>query len=69
MMFGKKKKQIAFLIGCLWHYIKMIDNVQDFDRATSCITDLAIKLNIDWNVVTDGAKAYETWDAFQSDCL
>lgn len=69
MMFGKKKKQIAFLVGCLWHYIKMIDDVQDFDRATSCITDLAIRLNIDWNVVTDGARAYETWDAFQSGCL
>lgn len=68
-MFKKKKKKIAFLIGCLWYYIKMIDDVQDFEKATECITDLAIKLNIDWKMVEDGAKAYATWDAFQSGCL
>lgn len=68
-MFRKKKEKIAFLIGCIWYYIKMIEDVQDLVRATDCITNLAIKLNIDWNMVEDGAKVYATWDAFQSGCL
>lgn len=68
-MFRKKKEKIAFLIGCLWYYIKMIEDVQDLEKATECITNLAIKLNIDWNMVEDGAKSYATWDAFQSGCL
>lgn len=64
-----KKRNITFLLGCLWFYIKRINDVECFAKATEIITELCIRLGVDWELVQNGAKAYETWDAFQSDCL
>lgn len=69
MVFGKKKKNIAFLLGCLWYYIKRIDNAEDFAKATDFMTELCVKLGIEWEAVNNGEMAYQTWDAFQSGCL
>ena len=40
MLFGKKKKRITFLLGCLWYYIKRIEDVNRFLEATDIITDV-----------------------------
>ena len=69
MLFGNKKKRIAFLLGCLWYYIKRIEDVNRFAEATEIITDICVELGIDWEQVNNAEKAYKTWTAFQSGCL
>ena len=69
MLFGTKKKRIAFLLGCLWYYIKRIEDVNRFAEATEIITDICVELGIDWEQVNNAEKAYKTWTAFQSGCL
>ena len=60
LMTRNKKKNIGFLIGCIWYYIKRIENVQAFADATSILTELTVKLCIDWNTVESAEKIYET---------
>ena len=69
MLFGKKKKRIAFLLGCLWYYIKRMEDVSRFVEATDIITDVCVELGIDWEQVNNAEKAYQTWVSFQSGCL
>ena len=69
MLFGKKKKRIAFLLGCLWYHIKRIEDVNRFSEATEIMTTVCVELGIDWEQVNNAEKAYQTWDAFQSGCL
>ena len=69
MLFGKKKKHIAFLLGCLWHYIKHIEDVNRFAEATDIMTNVCVELGIDWEQVNDAERTYKTWVAFQSGCL
>ena len=69
MLFGKKKKRIAFLLGCLWYYIKRMEDVSSFVETTDIITDVCVELGIDWEQVNNAEKAYQTWVAFQSGCL
>ena len=63
MLFGKKKKRIAFLLGCLWYYIKRMEGVSRFAEATDIITDVCVELGIDWEQV----KNAETWYTSQSE--
>ena len=58
MLFSKKKKRIAFLLGCLWYYIKRIEDVDGFAEATDIMTDVCVELGIDWEQVSDAEKAY-----------
>ena len=69
MLFGKKKKRIAFLFGCLWYYIKRIEDVNRFAEATDIMADVCVELGIDWEKVNNAEKAYKTWTDFQSGCL
>ena len=69
MLFGKKKKRIAFLLGCLWYYIKRTEDVKRFSEATDILTTVCVELGIDWEQVNNAEKAYQTWTAFQSGCL
>ena len=69
MLFGKKKKRIVFLFGCLWYYINRMEDVNRFVEATDIITTVCVELGIDWEQVNNAEKAYQTWDAFQSGCL
>ena len=69
MLLGKKKKHITFLLGCLWHYIKRIEDVSRFLEATYIMANVCVELGIDWEQVMDAERAYQTWDAFQSGCL
>lgn len=69
MLFGKKKKYIAFSLGCLWYYIKRIEDVDRLAEATSIMKNVCKELRIDWEQVMDAERAYQTWDAFQSGCL
>ena len=69
MLLGKKKKHITFLLGCLWHYIKHIEDVNRFAEATDIMTNVCVELGINWEQVNDAERAYQTWDAFQSGCL
>ena len=61
MLFGKKKKRITFLLGCLWFYIKRIEDVNRFLEATDIITDVCVDLRIDWEQVNNAEKAYVRW--------
>ena len=69
MLFGKKKKRITFLLGCLWYYIKRMEDVRRFVEATDIMTDVCVEMGIDWEQVTNAEKAYQTWYASQSECL
>ena len=69
MLFGKKKKRISFLLGCLWYYIKRMEDVSRFVEATDIMTTVCVELGIDWEKVNNAEKTYQTWDAFQSGCL
>ena len=69
MLFGKKKKRIAFLLGCLWYYIKRMEDVNRVLEATDIMANVCIELGIDCEQVNNAGKAYQTWDAFQSGCL
>lgn len=68
MLFGKKKKRIVFLFGCLWYYIKRMEDVRRFVEATDIMTDVCVDLGIDWEQVNNAEKAYQTWYASQSEC-
>ena len=49
MLFGKKKKRIAFLLGCLWYYIKRIEDVNSFAEATEILTNtLTGETSVGW---------------------
>ena len=61
MLFGKKKKRIAFLLGCLWYYIKRIEDVNRFSEATDIMTTVCVELGIDWEQVNNAEKAYVRW--------
>ena len=61
MLFGKKKKRIAFLLGCLWYYIKRIEDVDRFAEATDIMTDVCVELGIDWEEVNNAEKSYVRW--------
>ena len=61
MLFGKKKKRITFLLGCLWYYIKRIEDVNRFSEATEIMTTVCVELGIDWEQVTNAEKAYVKW--------
>lgn len=61
MLFGKKKKRIAFLFGCLWYYIKRMEDVRRFVEATDIMTTVCVDLGIDWEQVNNAEKAYVRW--------
>ena len=61
MLFGKKKKRIAFLLGCLWYYIKRMEDVSRFAEATKIMTTVCVELGIDWGQVNNAEKAYVRW--------
>ena len=61
MLFGKKKKRIAFLLGCLWYYIKRMEDVDRFVEATEIMTTVCVELGIDWEQVNNAEKAYVRW--------
>ena len=61
MLFGKKKKRIAFLLGCLWYYIKRMEDVNRFLEATDIMTTVCVELGIDWEQVNNAEKAYVRW--------
>ena len=61
MLFSKKKKRIAFLLGCLWYYIKRIEDVDRFAEATEIMTTVCVELGIDWEQVNNAEKAYVKW--------
>ena len=61
MLFSKKKKRIAFLLGCLWYYIKRMEDVRRFVEATDIMTTGCVELGIDWEQVSDAEKAYVKW--------
>ena len=61
MLFSKKKKRITFLFGCLWYYIKRIEDVRRFVEATDIMTTVCVELGIDWEQVTNAEKAYVKW--------
>lgn len=61
MLFGKKKKRIAFLLGCLWYYITRIEDVDRFVEATEIMTTVCVELGIDWEQVNNAEKAYVRW--------
>ena len=60
MLFGKKKKRIVFLLGCLWYYIKRMEDVNGFLEATDIMTGVCVELGIDWEQVNNAEKAYQT---------
>ena len=60
-MFKKKKKRVAFLLGCLWYYIKRIEDVDRFSESTDIITTVCVELGIDWEQVNNAEKAYVRW--------
>lgn len=64
MLFGKKKKRIAFLLGCLWYYIKRMEDVSRFVEATDIMTYVCVELGINWEQVTNAEK---TWGVSQSE--
>ena len=61
MLFGKKKNRIAFLLECLWYYIKKIEDVDRFAEATEIMTTVCVELGIDWEQVNNAEKAYVRW--------
>lgn len=61
MLFSKKKKRIAFFLGCLWYYIKRIEDVDRFSEATDIMTTVCVELGIDWEQVNNAEKAYVRW--------
>ena len=61
MLFGKKKKRIAFLLGCLWYYIKRMEDVNRFSEATEIMTTVCVEMGIDWEQVNNAEKAYVRW--------
>ena len=61
MLFSKKKKRIAFLLGCLWYYIKRMEDVRRFVEATDIMTTICVDLGIDWEQVNNAEKAYVRW--------
>lgn len=61
MLFCKKKKRIVFLFGCLWYYIKRIEDVNRFAEATEILTNVCVELGIDWEQVNNAEKAYVRW--------
>lgn len=63
MLFGKKKKRIAFLLGCLWYYIKRIEDVDRFAETTEIMTTVCVELGIDWEQVNNAEKAYVRWQS------
>ena len=61
MLFSKKKKRIACLLGCLWYYINRMEDVNRFSEATDIMTTVCVELGIDWEQVTNAEKAYVKW--------
>ncbi len=41
-MLPKKKKHIAFLLGCLWHYIKKLE-VKEFSDGCDIMAEIVVR--------------------------
>lgn len=66
----KKKKYLAWNIGGIWYYIKLLDDLQhDFPAATELITELCAELGISWDAVVAETKVYAIARAYQEDYL
>ena len=61
MLFCKKKKRIAFLLGCLWYYIKREEDVNRLLEATAIMATICRELGIDCEQVNNAEKAYVRW--------
>ena len=68
VLFCKKKKRIAFLLGCLWYYIKRGEDVNSLLEATASMATICRELGIDCEQGNNAEKTYQAWDAFQSGC-
>ena len=62
ILFGKKKRDIAFLLGCMWYYIKRMEDIENATKATDFLVEICVKLGIDWDTVNAAERAYQTWD-------
>lgn len=65
----KKKQEIAFLLGCIWYYVIRADDEDCFSMIVEFLAGICVRMGIDWKVVEDSERAYETWKAFQDGCL
>ena len=69
MLFGKKKKHITFMLGCLWYYIKRMEDEDRYFEAVEIMSDICVNLGIEWDQMNDAERAYQTLGDFQSGCL
>ena len=65
-MLSKKKKHIAFLLGCLWHYIKKLQ-AKEFSDGCDIMAEIAILLGINWDLIQEACRKYEEVIEFEED--
>ena len=65
-MLPKKKRHIAFLLGCLWHYIKKLE-VKEFPDGCDIMAEIAVLLGINWNLIQEACRKYEEVIEFEED--
>ena len=66
LMLPKKKKHIAFLLGCLWHYIKKLQ-AKEFSDGCDIMAEIAILLGINWGLIQEACRKYEEVIEFEED--
>ena len=58
IIFGKQKKRITFRLGCLWFYIKRLDDINQFDIATENMAALCVDLGVSWDAMQKAEQTY-----------
>ena len=66
MILPKKKKHIAFLLGCLWHYVKKLE-VKEFSDGCDIMAEIAILIGINWDLIQEACRKYEEVIEFEED--
>lgn len=66
MILPKKKKHIAFLLGCLWHYVKKLEG-KEFTDGCDIMAEIAVSLGINWNLIQEACRKYEEVIEFEED--
>lgn len=55
----RMKKRFTFYLGCLYWYIRHLDNPGDFDEAMAFLAEIGVRLGVTWDGIEAACKAWQ----------
>ena len=55
----RTKKRFTFYLGCLYWYIRHMDNPGDFEEAVEFLAEIGVRLGVTWDGIEAACKAWQ----------